>query len=247
MKYINTIIFDADDTLWECEPFFQQTKQFVCYLLKDYADEKTLKELIYKNHISKLDLYGYGIKGYILSLIKTALDVSDMRVDADVIDSIVALGDTMLNDPIVLLPGVEKVLKTLKPNYRLVMITKGDLLDQMNKLKRSGLEHYFEQVEVVSEKDEVTYKQVFEKMGIEASSAMMVGNSLKSDVLPVVAIGGTGVHIPYEITWDHEKTDKAIDSDRIYELKTMGELVILLKNSQCTKQFTIHNAQCTIE
>ena len=232
MKYINTIIFDADDTLWECEPFFQQTKQFVCYLLKDYADEKTLKELIYKNHIAKLELYGYGVKGYILSLVKTALDVSEMKVSTDIIDSIIALGDTMLNDPIVLLPGVEQVLKDLKPSYRLVMITKGDLLDQMNKLKRSGLEEYFEKVEVVSEKDEATYKQVFEKMGIEPSNALMVGNSLKSDVLPVVAIGGTGVHVPFEITWDHEKIEKEIDNDRIFELKSITDLVKLLQKEK---------------
>ena len=232
MKYINTIIFDADDTLWECEPFFQQTKQFVCYLLKDYADEKTLKELIYKNHIAKLELYGYGVKGYILSLVKTALDVSEMKVSTDIIDSIIALGDTMLNDPIVLLSGVEQVLKDLKPSYRLVMITKGDLLDQMNKLKRSGLEEYFEKVEVVSEKDEATYKQDFEKMGIEPSNALMVGNSLKSDVLPVVAIGGTGVHVPFEITWDHEKIEKEIDNDRIFELKSITDLVKLLQKEK---------------
>ncbi len=232
MKYINTIIFDADDTLWECEPFFQQTKQFVCYLLKEYADEKTLKELIYKNHIAKLELYGYGIKGYILSLVKTALDVSKMKVSADVIDSIIALGDTMLNDPIVLLPGVEQVLKELKPNYRLMMITKGDLLDQMNKLSRSGLGEYFEKVEVVNEKDEATYQRVFEKMGIEPSNALMVGNSLKSDVLPVVAIGGTGVHVPFEITWDHEKTEKVIDNDRIFEIKVIKDLVELLQKEK---------------
>ncbi len=232
MKYINTIIFDADDTLWECEPFFQQTKQFVCYLLKEYADEKTLKELIYKNHIAKLELYGYGIKGYILSLVKTALDVSKMKVSADVIDSIIALGDTMLNDPIVLLPGVEQVLKELKPNYRLMMITKGDLLDQMNKLNRSGLGEYFEKVEVVNEKDEANYQRVFEKMGIEPSNALMVGNSLKSDVLPVVAIGGTGVHVPFEITWDHEKTEKVIDNDRIFEIKVIKDLVELLQKEK---------------
>ncbi len=246
MKYINTIIFDADDTLWECEPFFQQSKQFVCYLLKDYADEKTLKELICKNHIAKLELYGYGVKGYILSLIKTALDVSEMKVSADVIDSIIALGDTMLNDPIVLLPGVEEVLKALKPNYRLMMITKGDLLDQINKLKRSGLEGYFEKVEVVSEKDEATYKQVFKKMGVEASSVLMVGNSLKSDVLPVVAIGGTGVHVPYEITWEHEKAEKKIDSDRIVEIKELSHLLHQLKIDSKDVKDSIHNSLCTM-
>lgn len=207
MNQIKVIAFDADDTLWVCEPIFRTMEAKVCELLTGYMDKEQLLKEILKNHIANLPLYGYGIKGYILSLTETALKISNGKVPQEVIDRIIAYGKEMLQEPVELLEDVKEVLPVLKGKYHLMVITKGDLLDQQRKLEASGLLPYFDDVEILSDKQPADYEKLFERHGINPSEFMMVGNSLKSDILPVVELGGYGVHIPYKITWEHEKVE----------------------------------------
>lgn len=225
---LKVIAFDADDTLWVNEPYFQETERKFCALLEDYLPHHTVSRALLQTEIANLALYGYGIKGFMLSMIETALTASDRTIPVSVIDKVLEYGKELLARPIELLEGVEEVLTALKPHYRLVVATKGDLLDQERKLKKSGLEHYFHHIEIMSEKGEGDYRKLIRHLDIQPSEFLMIGNSLKSDVLPVLAIGGHGVHVPYHTTWAHEVVDSQIQHEQFRQVQHLTEIIPIL-------------------
>jgi putative hydrolase of the HAD superfamily len=225
---IKVIAFDADDTLWVNEPYFRQTEERFCSLLGEYASQHELERELLKIEIDNLGLYGYGIKGFILSMIEAAMKITQNTLSIEVVADIMELGKQMLNQPIELLDDVEDVLQSLKSTYRLVVATKGDLLDQERKLKKSGLNHYFHHIEIMSDKDDANYQKLIKHLDIQPDELMMVGNSLKSDILPVLNIGGYGVHVPYHITWAHEQIEHSIDNERFKSVASIKDILEFL-------------------
>lgn len=225
---IKVIAFDADDTLWVNEPYFKEIEEKFCDLLEDYLPRHTLVKELLKTEIDNLSLYGYGVKGFMLSMMETALRVTNNTLSLEVLEKCIGYGKELLQKPIELLQGVEDVLKTLKGTYRLVVATKGDLLDQERKLKKSGLEHYFHHIEIMSDKQEADYKKLIRHLDIQPSEFLMMGNSLKSDVLPVLAIGGHGIHIPYHTTWAHEHVAHKVDHPNFKQVVHMNEILSFL-------------------
>ncbi|RED50859.1 HAD family hydrolase [Aestuariispira insulae] len=201
---LRLIAFDADDTLWHTEDMFQDTQKRLGDILEQYAPREKVDAALGKTEKQNIKLFGYGIKGFTLSMVETAIDLSDGRIEAQQIHEIVMMGKKMLDAPMRLFIGVEDVLRTLKQRYLLAIITKGDLLDQTNKVYKSGLADLFDYVEVVSEKDVATYSALFQEWSIDPASVMMIGNSVPSDIVPVLELGGHAVHIPYEMTAVHE-------------------------------------------
>ena len=202
-----TIAFDADDTLWHNESIFHETTLSFKNLVAHYVAPESLEERLYVVERRNLALFGYGIKGFMLSMIETIIELSDSKVTAGEIQQIIDLGKYMLTHPIHVLAGVEQTMLALKDDYRLIVITKGDLLDQESKIARSGLADYFENIEIVSEKDERTYQEVLKRNKIDINHFLMIGNSLKSDILPICGLGGRAVHIPYHLTWELDKVE----------------------------------------
>ena len=221
---ITTVGLDADDTLWHNETIFRLTHQRFCDLLAGHADRQALDDQLSAIERRNLTLYGYGVKGFTLSMIETAMEVTDGRVEGHVIREILAAGREMLAHPVEPLPGVEAALATLCATYRLVRITKGDLLHQEQKLAASGLADAFSAVEIVSEKDRSTYERIFARHGTGAGEAAMCGNSLKSDVLPALQAGAWAAHIPYAVTWAHELADPPLGHPRFTELPSITDL-----------------------
>lgn len=207
-KDISVIGFDADDTLWVNETYFRETEEHFAELLEGYETKNKIDQELFKMEMQNLELYGYGIKGFMLSMIESALDLSNNTVSQQTISKILNLGKKMINRPVELLDGVEEVLQVLSGKYRLIVLTKGDLLDQERKLERSGLSKYFHHVEVLSDKKEVNYKNLLEHLEISTDSFLMIGNSLKSDVIPILNIGGKAVHVPFHTTWAHEQVSE---------------------------------------
>lgn len=227
---IKVIAFDADDTLWVNEPFFQETEQKFYQLMEAYLPAHSVAKELFKVEISNLGIYGYGIKAYILSMIEAALHISEKTVSIEAIEKILDFGKEMLDKPIEMIDGVEETLKALQGKYKLVVATKGDLKDQHKKLHESGLGHYFHHIEVMSDKQQVDYSKMLQRLEIHPSEFMMVGNSLKSDVLPVLQIGGHACHIPFHTTWAHEQIDHTIEHDNFREMTTITELIPLLNS-----------------
>ena len=225
---LKVIAFDADDTLWVNEPYFRQTEEQFYDLLSEFSSRHSLEKDLLRMEIDNLALYGYGIKGFMLSMIETSLLVTNNTVSVAAIEKILNLGKQMLNQPIELLDGVDVVLKALKDKYRLVVATKGDLLDQARKLKRSGLSHYFHHIEIMSEKDDKNYLKLIRHLDIQPDELMMIGNSLKSDILPVINVGGYAVHVPYHITWAHEQIEHSIDNERFKTVENIIEVLNFL-------------------
>jgi putative hydrolase of the HAD superfamily len=225
---LKVIAFDADDTLWINEPYFQETENKFCALLEDYMPHHAVAKELFKTEIDNLALYGYGVKGFILSMVETALRISNNTVSIATIEKAIEYGKELLEKPIELLEGVEEVLKTLKGKYRLVVATKGDLLDQERKLKKSRLEHYFHHIEIMSDKQETDYLGLIKHLDIQPQEFLMIGNSLKSDILPVLAIGGHAVHIPYHTTWAHEKMEQTIEHENFRQVTTIKEILPFL-------------------
>jgi putative hydrolase of the HAD superfamily len=224
--HFKVIAFDADDTLWVNEPYFQETEQKFCGLLEDYVPHHTAAQELFKTEMQNLALYGYGVKGFILSMVETALRVSNNTSPLSIIEKAIAYGKDLLEKPIELLDGIEEALHLLKKNnYRLVVATKGDLLDQERKLKKSGLSHYFHHIEIMSDKQEADYMALLKHLDILPEEFLMIGNSLKSDVLPVLAIGGHAVHIPYHTTWAHEKMEQTIEHPQFRQFNSVKELL----------------------
>jgi putative hydrolase of the HAD superfamily len=229
---IKVIAFDADDTLWVNEPFFLETEQKFCALLEDYLPHHSISQEVFRTQIQNMPLYGYGVKSFILSMIETALRISDNTIGVTVIEKIIALGKEMLEKPIELLDDVEHVLQSLSGHYRLVVATKGDLLDQERKLRKSGLEHYFHHIEIMSEKREADYQKLIKHLDIQPNEFLMVGNSLKSEVLPVLAIGGHGFHVPFHTTWAYETVEHHIEHENFRDFKTIKEILTHLRPEQ---------------
>ena len=225
---IKVIAFDADDTLWVNEPYFKEIEEKFCDLLEDYLPRHTLVKELFKTEIDNLALYGYGVKGFMLSMIETALRVTNNTLNIEVIEKALGYGKELLQKDIELLDGVEEVLKAVKGKYKLVVATKGDLLDQERKLKKSGLEHYFHHIEVMSDKQEADYLSLIKHLDIEPSQFLMMGNSLKSDVLPVLAIGGHAIHIPYHTTWAHEHVEHKVEHKNFKQVANIREVQPLL-------------------
>jgi putative hydrolase of the HAD superfamily len=225
---IKVIALDADDTLWDNEAFFQDTEKKFFVLMEDYLPQHTVARELLKTEIENLPLYGYGIKAFMLSMVETAMRISDKTIGINVIETIIGYGREILEKPVVLIYGVPEVLTSLKGKYRLVMATKGDLLDQERKLKKSGLEHYFHHIEIMSEKKEDDYKKLIKRLDIKPEEFLMIGNSLKSDVLPVLNLGGHGIHVPYHTMWAHEKIDMEIKHDNFRQVDTIKEVLNFL-------------------
>ena len=219
---IKVIAFDADDTLWVNETYFREAEHKFAKLLSGYETEYKIDQELIKKEIENLRFYGYGIKGFILSMIECALELSNFKINQKVIESILNIGKEMIEKPIELIDGVEEVLSSLQGQYRLIVATKGDLLDQERKLEKSGLLRYFHHIEVMSDKKEKDYQKLVNHLDIKSSELLMIGNSLKSDVLPLVRIGASAIHIPFHTTWVHEKVSKEEQSETDY--KTMVNL-----------------------
>ncbi|WP_444452112.1 HAD family hydrolase [Rhodobacter capsulatus] len=226
---LTTIGFDADDTLWHNERFFRLTQRRFHDLLADHAETAHLEERLLAAERRNVGSYGFGVKGFTLSMIETAIEVSEGRVPASVIGEILAAGREMLAHPIEILPHARPVVEALADRYRLVLVTKGDLLDQERKLAQSGLGDLFDAVEIVSDKRAATYRTVFARHGNGADQALMVGNSLKSDVLPMIEAGGWGVHVPHEMTWALEQATAPTGHPRFAELPDLGHLPELVE------------------
>lgn len=225
---IKVIAFDADDTLWENENFFRDAEQEFCKVMEEFEEaEETMKKL-FRTEVQNLELYGYGIKAFILSLIETALEVSKMQLQSEQVEAIVGIGKSMLQKDVILLNGIVDLLDKLYGKYRLVVATKGDLLDQERKLKKSGLLKYFHHIEIMTHKREENYSDLLKHLDIRPDQFLMVGNSLRSDVLPVIDLGGYAAHIPYYTTWIYEQMDpEMIQSDRFFELKQIHDVLEL--------------------
>ncbi len=227
---LKVIAFDADDTLFVNEPYFQETEQKFCALLSDYLSNQGLSQELFRVEIANLDLYGYGIKGYTLSMIEAAMRISNNTISIEIIQKIIDYGKELLQKPIELLDGVEETLAQLHGKYKLIVATKGDLKDQQSKLHRSGLGHYFHHIEVMADKQELNYEKLLKRLEIDAAEFFMIGNSLKSDVLPVLGIGGYAVHIPFHTTWEHEKISHKVEHPNFTTLENIIDVLpILLK------------------
>ena len=224
------LAFDADDTLWHNEPIFNLTQDRVADLLADWATPENLGERLNVIERRNLGLFGYGSKGFTLSLIETALEISDGNLPASVIQKILDHGKAMIEHPVELLPGVRETLEQMAGVHPLLLITKGDLFHQETKIARSGLAEYFDIIEIVSEKDPETYRRLLETHDIDAERFVMVGNSVKSDILPVVAIGGNGIHVPYESQWELDRIEhRGADEEGFFEAPTISDVPATLE------------------
>ncbi len=223
---IKVIGFDADDTLWVNETYFRETEERFAELLEGYETKNKIDQELFKMEMANLELYGYGIKGFMLSMIESALDLSNYKVPQETISKILELGKKMISHPVELLDGVEEVLGKLENKYRLIVLTKGDLLDQERKLEKSGISKYFHHVEVLSDKKENNYSNLLEHLEIDVDEFLMIGNSLKSDVLPILNIGARAVHVPFHTTWAHEMLN---DSQQVNDHLKLNSLKDILK------------------
>lgn len=225
---IQVIAFDADDTLWSNEPFFKEVEHRYATLLEAYGNETEIYAELFRTEMDNLERYGYGAKGFTLSMIETALRVSKGQVHNSTLEEILRLGKSLLDMPIQLLPGVEETLQQLSGKYKLVVATKGDLLDQQRKLQRSGLTEYFDHIEIMPDKTEKEYRRLLNALDTPAEHLLMVGNSLKSDIQPVLSLGGYAVHIPFEVMWQHEVTDDNFSHPHLKKARQFTELPELL-------------------
>ncbi|MBE7661266.1 HAD family hydrolase [Tenacibaculum finnmarkense] len=205
MNKIKVIAFDADDTLWINETFFREAEKEFAKLLSGYETENKIHQELYKKEIDNLKIYGYGVKGFVLSMVECALELSNYKVNQKIIDKILEIGKEMLAQPIDLLDGVEEVLQELQGKCKIIVATKGDLLDQERKLEKSGILKYFHHTEVMSDKKPADYLKLIKHLDIQPSELLMIGNSLKSDVLPLIEIGAAAIHVPFHTTWAHEQ------------------------------------------
>jgi putative hydrolase of the HAD superfamily len=224
---IKVIAFDADDTLWVNETYFRDAEHQFAKLLAKYETENKIDQEIFKTEVKNLKLYGYGVKGFILSMVECALELSNYQVSQQTIEAILNIGKKMLDEPIVLLDGVEEVLQSLQGKYKLIVATKGDLLDQERKLEKSNLAKYFHHIEVMSDKKVKDYKKLIKHLEIHPSELLMIGNSLKSDVLPLIEIGASAIHVPFHTTWIHEEVSDEEKSKSNY--KTVKSIKEILK------------------
>ncbi|MCS5490013.1 HAD family hydrolase [Algoriphagus limi] len=226
---IKVIAFDADDTLWVNEPFFREAEEKFCSLLEDFMPAHAILKELYHTEISNLKLYGYGIKGFMLSMIETAMRISNNQVPIALVEKVIQIGQEMLEKPVDLLPGVEEVLQNLNGDFRMVLATKGDLVDQERKLKKSGLEKYFHHIEIMSEKRTEDFAKLIRHLDVAPEHFVMLGNSLKSDILPVLELGGHAIHIPFHITWIHEQVHHEVKHERFASVENIQLAAALIR------------------
>ncbi|MCO5232316.1 MAG: HAD family hydrolase [Chitinophagales bacterium] len=224
-KEIKVIAFDADDTLWINEPYFQEAEKQFCALLGNYLPQEEISKELFQTEMKNLSLYGYGAKGFLLCMIETANRVSENKVSSNVISEIIEMGQDLLQKPIELLKGVPETLENLKDDFQLIVATKGDLLDQERKLKNSGIEHYFHHIEIMSEKKTADYQKLLSHLNCLPENFLMLGNSVKSDILPILELGANAGHIPYHVTWTHEQQEQTIKNERFVQLKSIDEIL----------------------
>lgn len=226
---IEMIAFDADDTLWHAEVIFRDAEEKFCQILLPWKDRETIKRTLFDIETHNISRYGFGAKSYTFSMIETALVLSDREIGGKAIEKILKIGHTMLDAEFELLPGVKETLERLKGNYPLMVITKGDLLEQTSKIYRSGLSDYFDYIEVLSNKSTESYQELFRKLELNPKSFVMIGNSLPSDIQPILSLGGIGIHIPADTTWAHELMDDFDSSqNNFFEIDNIGQLPDLL-------------------
>lgn len=226
-KDIKVIGFDADDTLWVNETYFRDAELEFAKLLARYETANKIDQELFKMEMKNLPIYGYGVKGFVLSMVEMALELSNNEVSNSTINAILNLGKEMLNKPVELLDGVEETLKSLSNDYRLILVTKGDLLDQERKLDKSGLTDYFHHIEVLSDKQEENYSKLLNHLDIKPSEFLMIGNSLKSDILPLVNLKAKAIHIPFHTTWLHEQVNDDEVKNKTY--KTVHSLLDVIQ------------------
>ena len=229
MSSLTAIGFDADDTLWQNEQFFKLTQDRFAELLADYVEADHLSARLLEAEKRNIGHYGFGIKGFTLSMIETAVEVTEGRVPASVIGEILAAGREMLSHPVDTLPHARETLHSLAGAYRIILITKGDLFDQERKLAQSGLGDFFDAVEIVSDKQASTYARIFARHGNGPAQSMMVGNSLKSDIVPALAAGSWGVFVPHPLTWVFEHVEAPAGDPRFRQVEHLGELKRLIE------------------
>ena len=229
MTDISLIAFDADDTLWECQTYFEKVEKEYCRLLSPYAPADEISKALFATETANMPLFGYGSKAFILSLLENAARVSDEQLTAEEVTKIIGLGKSLLRLPGKPIEGVEKTLKVLHESgkYHLVVFTKGELLDQESKFNRSGLRPYFEDIIVVSDKTEEAYHHLCHQFGVKVGQLLMVGNSFRSDIEPVLKLGGWAAHIPFHTVWQHEVVEE-YDHPHLLRLKKFVQLPDLL-------------------
>ncbi|MBN2638207.1 MAG: HAD family hydrolase [Bacteroidales bacterium] len=226
LQGVKVIGFDADDTLWVNETYYREAEEHFAVVMAPYVSEDISLPTLTKTEIKNLGIYGYGAKSMTLSMLETAISLSNNQVKASEIEKIIKIGRALLNKPVTLLDGVKPVLQKLKGEYTIILITKGDLIDQERKLKKSGLDQCFEHIEIVSEKTENQYLKLLDLIHSKPEEFMMVGNSLKSDIIPVLKLGGWGIHIPFHTTWVHEETNEnPYQWDRFFKMDNLSELL----------------------
>ena len=223
------IAFDADDTLWHNEPYFDEAQDKFCELFGGYASKQELLRLILNHQITNLPLYGFGIKAFTLSMIESALELTNHSISGQNIEKVLQIGKDLLQKPVELLPDVISVLEELKGTYKLIVATKGDLKDQHRKLHESGIGAYFHHIEVMSDKTELDYEKMLGRLDCLAADFLMIGNSLKSDVLPVLNIGGHAIHIPYHTTWEYEQIDFEVEHENFHAFEKITDVLQLLQ------------------
>ncbi len=227
------VAFDADDTLWHNETRFRNAEAFFRSLLDGHADNEEIDRVLYRHEVKNIQSFGYGAKTFTLSMVEAAIELSGRQVTAAEIERIIEIGNEIINEPLEVFEGVAEVLSGLQPRYDLMLVTKGDLMEQENKIRRSELKPYFRYTEIVSEKNDHTYQDLLERYQIQPIRFVMVGNSLRSDVVPVCGIGAHAVHVPYHTTWVHEEVDPAVAAACHYhEIGGLGELPALLESIQ---------------
>ena len=230
MKDIKVIAFDADDTLWVNEPYFREAEEKFSNLLEDYLPHHSVQKELFKTEMDNLKLYGYGVKSFMLSMVETIATITDNKADIKLVNKALAFGRELLNKPVIILDGVQEVLKSLNGSYKLVMATKGDLLDQERKLLKSGLQNHFHHIEIMSDKKVSDYAKLLKHLDCKPEHFLMIGNSIKSDVMPILELGGYAIHVPYHTTWAYEKVDIKINNPRFYEAETIHHIVDFLKS-----------------
>jgi len=222
---IKVIGFDADDTLWMNEEHYRETEDSFVVMMEPWLTERETRKHLFAVEMENLGLYGYGAKGFTLSMISAAISISNGQAGSALIDQIIELGKTLIDAPMELLPGVSDVLETLHGDYRMIVATKGDLLDQERKLKKSNLEDYFHHVEIMSDKNPESYRKLVRHLDIKPEEFLMIGNSLKSDVIPVLDIGAEAIHIPAQATWAHEHVADTSKIQPYLTLDSFGDLI----------------------
>ena len=225
---IEFIGFDADDTLWVNEPYYREVEEAFEKLMQPYKTGRDVATELYNTEMANLELYGYGIKAFMLSLVECAIALTGGAVTSETIQEIIGIGKGMLQRPIELLEDAKLVLDRLSPRYRLIVATKGDLLDQERKMTRSSISSYFHHIEVMSDKKEQNYIQLLHHLDIAPSEFLMIGNSMKSDILPPLKLGAYAIHVPYHTTWAHEEADEEPGSEQFYRVEKLKDVLDLI-------------------